>query len=152
MTSQRGQLRPDWGTLSGAFFFILIGGGFAAFGFYQLVTTWQFLSDAVPVEARVAENPESCDDDGCTWWPTMTFEDANGNEILRPTRHGSSSYGYSEGSELTVLVNPDYNYVRLPEADNLWLLGGAFAALGTLPFVLGFWLLFTHSFVRTSPD
>ena len=152
MTAPRGRLRPDWGTLSGALVFILIGGGFAAFGFYQLVTTWQFLSDAEPVEARVIENPESCDDDGCTWWPTLAFVDPDGSEVMKPTRHGSSNFGYSEGTELTILVNPDYDYVRLPAADDLWLLGGAFAALGTLPVVLGFWLLFTHSFIRTEPD
>lgn len=152
MSRSGSRYRLDWGIISGALFFIVLGGGFAGFGFYQLITTYHYVSEAYEAPAVVVRNSESCDDDGCTWWPTLAFTDANGTEVERHTRHGSSNFGYSVGAEVDVLVNDAYGYVRMTGGSDLWLLGGAFAALGSLPFVIGFWLLFTQSFVPREPE
>ncbi|MGV6810835.1 MAG: DUF3592 domain-containing protein [Brevirhabdus sp.] len=144
-----GRLRVDWGTFWGAIWFLVIGGGFAGFGSYQLVTTYQFLPGAAEVMAEVVENPESCDDDGgCTWWPRFRLIAADGAEVHTKTRFGASNFGYGEGTKVRVLYNPDYTYVRIPGRDNLWLLGGAFFVLGMLPVVIAFWLLLSMTFYR----
>jgi len=127
----------------------VIGGGFAGFGGYQLVTTYQFLPGATEVVAEVIENPESCDDDGgCTWWPRFQLTAPDGAKILTKTQFGASNYGYGEGAEVRVLHNPDYDFVRIPGGDNLWLMGGAFFAIGMLPVIIAFWLLFRMTFYR----
>lgn len=142
----------DWPTFWGAALFLVIGGGFAVFGGWQLLTTRAFLADAVPVTATVVERHESCDDDGCTWWPTVELTDPGGTtHRLRP-QFGSSEFGWSEGEEIAALWNPAYAYVRIPGAGNLWLLGGAFFAIGLLPAILGVWLLARWTFGQGSPD
>ena len=45
----RGPLRIDWGVAVGALLFLLVGGGFAIFGGYQLANTRAFLQAAFPV-------------------------------------------------------------------------------------------------------
>ena len=134
-------------------FFITMGGGFAVFGGYQVVTTWQFMQEAQPLQATVAVNPASCDDDGsCTWWPKFWLRDPAGDIRWTKTRFGASNYGYSEDSEVTVLYNPSSPYVRMPGADNLYLLGGSFFAIGMLPVVIAIWLLFRVTFYREGVD
>jgi hypothetical protein len=121
--------------------FMTVGGGFAVFGGYQLWSTRAFLQDASPVLATITDPRERCDDDGCTYWPEMRFNDDTGQMHWLRTRHGSSDYRWSEGTEITALYNPAYRYLRVPGATNLWLLGGAFFGLGSLVFVLGVWLM-----------
>lgn len=152
MGARTGVMRVDWPTFWGAIFFLTIGGGFALFGGYQLATTYHFMQNASPVPAVVTQSAESCDDDGCTWWPTLVFTDAGGQQTSLRTRHGASNYGWSEGSEITVLHNPGYGYLRIPGIDNLYLLGGAFFTLGMLPVVIAIWLLFTMTFNQHRGD
>ncbi|WP_407493287.1 hypothetical protein [Pseudooceanicola sp. MF1-13] len=142
-----GRIRVDWPTFWGAVFFLVLGGGFAGFGAYQLTTTFDFMAAAEPRAAIVLDNPSNCDDDGCTWWPTFQVQgDAEGQ--TRRTRHGSSTYSWSEDTEVDVLVNPAYDYIRIPGADNLYLLGGAFFALGMLPVIIAIWLMARMVFTR----
>ncbi len=143
-----GRLRVDWPTFWGAVFFLLIGGGFAIFGGYQVLTTHAFMRAAEETGAVVLENSESCDDDGCTWWPTFRLTAPDGTERRMRTRFGASNYGWSEGAEVTVLTNPAYGYVRIPGAGNLYLLGGAFFTLGMLPVVIAVWLMARMVFAR----
>jgi len=146
------RIRVDWPTFWGAVFFLLIGGGFAIFGGYQVITTYDFMKAAEPRTALVIDNPSNCDDDGCTWWPTVQVSGEPEGQTRR-TRHGASNYSWSEDSEIDVLVNPAYDYVRIPGADNLYLLGGAFFAIGMLPVVIAIWLMFRMVFTRQSgPD
>ncbi|WP_375173037.1 hypothetical protein [Pseudooceanicola sp.] len=142
----------DWPTFWGAVFFLLIGGGFAIFGGYQVVTTYAFMGTAEERPATVLENPDRCDDDGCTWWPTLQVQEADGTERVTRTRFGASNYGWGEGAEITVLSNRAYDYVRIPGADNLYLLGGAFFCIGMLPVVIAFWLLAKLVFTRAKVD
>ena len=137
-------MRVDWPTFWGAVFFLLIGGGFAIFGAYQLVTTRSFMAGAEPQLAVVVENPSNCDDDSCTWRPLLRL--ADGREAR--TLYGASNYGWGEGAEIEVLVNPERDYVCVAGADNLYLLGGAFLGLGLLPVVLAIWLLARLVFSR----
>lgn len=146
--TERGRIRVDWQMFAGCAFFLMIGGGFAIFGGYQLVTTHLFMRDAVPLAATVIENPESCDDDGCTWWPTVRFDDPDGVVREARTRHGASNYDWGEGARIDILYNPRWTYVRVPGADNLYLLGGAFFALGMLPVCIAVWLLSRFTFRR----
>ncbi len=140
-----GRYRVDWPTAAGAIMFILVGGGFATFGGWQLWTTHQFLQEGAEVQAIVVEQNENCDSDGCTYWPELSLTDPMGVTKSMPTQFGSSAYGYSEGSEIGVLFNPHYDYVRVIGTSNLWLLGGAFFGLGFPVCLLGFWLMFTHT-------
>ncbi len=149
---RRGPLKVDWPTAAGALFFILMGGGFGGFGGWQLVTTYSFLNGAVPVTATVHEQRESCGDEGCTYWPDLALITPSGQDIILPTQFGASSYGYSEGSEVTVHYNPDYAYVRVSGGSELWLLGAGFFALGSLVFCLGIWLLLRWTVSRVSPS
>ena len=143
-----GRLHIDWPTLAGALLFLVIGGGFAGFGGWQLWTTAQFMKNAETVEAIVVDAHESCDDDGCTWWPEFARDGPDGQPIQQRTQFGSSAYGMSEGSRQTVLVNPDFAYVRMPGTDNLWLLGGAFFGFGALGLTVAIWLLLRQVFRR----
>jgi hypothetical protein len=142
-------IRVDWLTFWGATLFLLVGGGFAGFGGYQLWSTHIFLKEAGTAKAIVIENPESCDDDGeCTWWPLLQFSDATGAIHERKTKFGASNYSWGEGSEIDILYNPSFPYVRVPGNDNLYLLGGAFLALGMLPVAISVWLLSKWTFAR----
>lgn len=148
-----GRIRVDWPTFWGAVFFLVIGGGFAIFGGYQLGTTFAFMNAAEERPAVILSNRESCDSDGdCTWWPTLRVEEADGTLREARTRFGASNYGWSEGAEVTVLSNRSYDYVRMPGADNLYLLGGAFFALGMLPVIIAIWLMFKMVFYRDTGD
>lgn len=128
--------------------FILIGGGFAIFGGWQLYATRSFLSSATQVQAQVIDSHENCDNDGCTWWPEFTVTDATGAQVMLQTQFGSSAYQMSEGEIVTVHVNPDFDYVRIPGTSNLWLLGAAFFALGFPTALLGVWLMVRHTRIR----
>ena len=143
-----GRLRVDWPTFWGAVAFLVVGGGFAIFGGYHLVTTRAFMAGATERPALVLLNPASCDDEGCTWWPTLRVTGPDGAERDLRTRVGASNYGFGEGTELTVLSNPEYDYVRIPGAGNLYLMGGAFFALGMLPVLIAIWLLSRLVFTR----
>ena len=140
-----GRYWVDWPTAAGAMMFVLVGGGFAVFGGWQLLTTYSFLQNASEAQAIVIDSNESCDSDGCTYWPDFSLTDPAGQERILPTQFGSSAYGYGAGSEVTVKFNQDYDYVRVTGTSNLWLLGGAFFALGFPVCLLGFWLLFRHT-------
>lgn len=95
------------------------------------------------------KTPESCDDDGdCTWWPRLRYKDAKGVTHEAETRFGASKYGWNEGTEIEALYNPGYHYLRIPGADNLYLLGSAFFALGLLPVIIALWLLTKFTFTR----
>lgn len=147
-----GPIRVDWPTFWGAVFFLLIGGGFAGFGGYQLITTYVFMTGASERLAVVLSNPENCDSDGdCTWRPTLSVSEADGSLYEARTRFGASNFGWSEGTELTVLRNPGYPYVRMPGADNLYLLGGGFFLIGMIPVVIALWLLRRMVFSRAAP-
>lgn len=128
--------------------FVVVGGGFAVFGGWQLWTTHTFLQNATELSAVVLNRNENCDSDGCTYWPDFILTDPRGQILVLPTQFGSSAYGYSEGAEVAVLFNPSYDYVRVTGASNLWLLGGAFFALGFPVCLLGFWLLAKHTVWR----
>jgi hypothetical protein len=146
-----GPIRVDWPTFWGAIFFLVLGGGFAIFGGYQIVTTHAFMRAAEERPAIILHNPASCDDDGgCTWWPTLRVTEADGTGREARTRFGASNYSWSEGAEITVLSNRAYGYVRIPGADNLYLLGGAFFALGMMPVVIAIWLMARMVFTRRS--
>lgn len=136
------------GTFWGAVFFLLIGGGFAGFGGYQVVTTWNFMHAATLTTATVVDRRDSCDDDGCTYRPTFAFQDETGQRQQAEPRFGASNFGFAVGSDVDVYVNPAYPYVRVAGPDNLWLLGGSFFVLGMLPVVLAFWLLARFTFTR----
>lgn len=144
----RGRLRVDRDSAIVAAGMLIIGGGFAAFGAWQLWTTWAFLGDATTVSAEVLAANESCDDDGCTWWPEVAFEIPEGEAGTARTQFGSSDYDFGEGSRIDVLYNPAYEYVRVPGADNLWLLGGAFFFLGMFGVIPALWILATLTFYR----
>ena len=146
--TRRGRLRIDWGTAAGALAFLVVGGGFAAFGGYQLITTWSFLSGAEPVRATVVAQQESCDDDGCTWRPTFRFTDSGGTVREAQTYHGASNYGWSEGTEREVLHNPAHPDVRVPGFWNLWVFGAGFFLLGALAVGVALFPLRRLSFVR----
>ncbi|WP_375687299.1 hypothetical protein [Pseudooceanicola sp. LIPI14-2-Ac024] len=143
-----GAIRVDWPTFLGAVFFLLIGGGFAVFGAYQLSTTRAFVRNAAMVPATVLANVESCDDEDCTWWPTFGFSDSRGRLHEMRTRHGASTYGWREGEVIGALYNPNYAYVRIPGFGNLYLLGTAFLLIGLLPVCIAVWLLARHTFTR----
>ncbi|MCR9149712.1 MAG: DUF3592 domain-containing protein [Rhodobacteraceae bacterium] len=137
----RGPLRIDWGVAAGALLFLLVGGGFAIFGGYQLANTRAFLQAAEPVRATVIARHESCDDDGCTWRPTFRFTDAHGEIREAQTLYSASNYGWSEGTERTVLHNPAFPHVRVPGFANLWVFGAGFFLLGALLVVLAIYPL-----------
>ena len=137
----RGRLRVDRDAAIVVAAMLTVGGGFAAFGGWQLWTTWAYLGDAVTVSAEVLAANESCDDDGCTWWPEVAFETPGGEARTARTQFGSSEYGFSEGSRIDVLYNPAYDYVRVPGTGNLWLLGAAFFALGLFAVLPALWVL-----------
>ncbi|MDU8910893.1 hypothetical protein [Aestuariicoccus sp. MJ-SS9] len=149
--SRVGRFRVDWPTFAGAMMFILFGAGFGGFGLWQLVTTFSFLRNAVPIEALLVASNRSCDDDGCTYWPEFSFQSPDGIPHSLQTQFGSSAYGWAEDSTQTILYNAGYGYVRIPGADDLWLLGGGCFALGGLVFCLGFWILFRMTFSRVKP-
>lgn len=137
----RGRFRIDWTTATGALVFLIVGGGFMLFGAWQVATNLAFLQRAVPVQAVVIANAESCDDDGCTWWPTLAFTDPMGDARELPTRFGSSDFGWDEGTRLEALFSPGYDYVHIPGFGNLWLLGGAFFLLGAMAVGMAFFPL-----------
>ncbi|MEM0946851.1 MAG: DUF3592 domain-containing protein [Pseudomonadota bacterium] len=145
---ERTRLKVDWGNFWGAIWFLVIGGGFAIFGGYQIWVTTVFLRNAEPVRAVVLENPSSCDDDGCSWWPRVSYVTPEGISRETKTQFGSSSYGWNEGAEIDILHNPAFDYIRIPGGDNLYLLGGAFFVLGSLPVVIAIWILFRRVFSR----
>lgn len=147
-----GKIATDWPTFWGAVSFLVIGGGFAIFGGYQLATTYAFTRNATLLEATILENPRSCDSDGsCTWWPRVQYLSSTGATHTAKTRFGASNYGWASGSRLDILANPAYPYVRIPGVTNLYLLGAAFFALGLLPVVLAVWLLARFTFTRPFP-
>ena len=152
MTNGRGRIVADWGIIWFALVFIAFGSGFGGFGAYQLITTYDFLDGATEIQAEVIENPESCDDDGCTWWPKLKFTAADGTQQSMRTRYGASNYGYSVGAEVSVHYNPRYPYLRVTGPDNLWLLGGVFGALGGLVFCIGIWLFARYGIYRKTAD
>jgi len=146
-----GKRRPDWPLIAGMAAFLVVGLGFMAFGAHQIVTTRAFLADATPVEGEVIAQHESCDDDGCTWRPTFRFTDARGEMREAQTLYGASNYGWSEGTERIILHNPGHDHVRIPGFWNLWLLGGAFFALGALPVAIALyvgWALLLRPILR----
>lgn len=151
MEPRQYRFRIDWGMAAGALAFLVVGGGFALFGGYHLATTWSFLKGAEPVQAIVVAQEESCDDDGCNWRPTFRFTDSGGTIREAQTLYGASNYGWSEGTERTVLQNPAYDHVRIPGFWNLWLFGAGFFLLGTFALVIAFFPLGRLSFVRR-PD
>lgn len=144
----RGGFRIDWTTALGALAFLVVGGGFMAFGAWQIVTNLAFVQRAVPVQAVVIANAEACDDDGCTWWPTLRFTDPMGDARELRTRFGSSDFGWEEGAPVEALFSPGYDYVQIPGFGNLWLFGGAFFLLGALPVGLAFFPLGRLAIVR----
>ncbi|MGR3615890.1 MAG: hypothetical protein ACU0BB_07590 [Paracoccaceae bacterium] len=88
--SGRGRIKIDWPTAAGALMFILVGGGFAAFGGWQLVTTYDYLGSATEYPAEVVENPENCNSDNeCTWWPRVSFTTDAGETLELKTQFGS---------------------------------------------------------------
>jgi hypothetical protein len=143
-----GSIRIDWPTFWGALAFLVVGGGFALFGGYHVWTTGQFLLGAEPVSAVVMDENEDCDDDGCTWWPELSFVDETGETVVMRTRVGSSDYGWPSGMRVDALYNPSYPYLRMPGAFNLWLLGGGFLALGSFVAACGAWLMAKLVFSR----
>ncbi|WP_322867020.1 DUF3592 domain-containing protein [Aquicoccus sp. G2-2] len=141
------RITVDWPTFWGAISFLVIGGGFAIFGGYQLATTYAFTRNATQYEATIVENAKTCDDDGsCTWWPRVQFAAPPDGLQQAKTRFGASNYGWGKGTKIKILSNPAYPYVRIPGFDNLYLLGAAFFALGMLPVILSFWLLARFTF------
>ncbi len=149
----RTRMKVDWGTFWGAIWFLAIGGGFAVFGGYQLWSTHLFLQDAQPLRSTVIANPANCDDDGdCTWWPRVRYTDPAGASREARTKFGASNYGWNEGSQIDILHNPRFDYIRIPGGDNLYLMGGAFFAIGMLPVVIAIWLLWKITFTREPVD
>ena len=135
--------RIVWPTVAGALFSLAIGGSFFAFGVWQVWTTYSFLGGATDVSAVVLDSGRNCDDDGdCTYWPTLAVETGADTPKEMRTQFGSSMYYRSEGSTITVHYNPDYNYVRMPGTEELWLLGFAaifFGGLGLLICGVAVW-------------
>lgn len=144
--------RVDWPTFWGALGFLVIGTGFATFGGWHLWVTWDFIVDAEPVQAIVLDAHESCDDDGCTWWPELSFTDSSGDTRVMRTQFGSSDYGFSEGSTITALHNPAFTYLRIPGFGNLWLFGAMFFGLGAFVAPIGAWLMAVMAFPRRGPQ
>ena len=134
--------RIVWPTVAGALFSLAIGGSFFAFGVWQVWTTYSFLNNGQAVPAIVIDTGESCDDDGCTYWPTLSVDIGAGETHQMRTQFGSSMYERSEGQTISVHYNPSYSYVRMPGAEELWLLGFAaifFGALGLLICGVAVW-------------
>ena len=134
--------RIVWPTVAGALFSLAIGGSFFAFGVWQVWTTNSFLSDAQDVSAVVIDSGESCDDEGCTYWPTVSVDTGAGQPQEMRTQFGSSMYETSEGQTIDVLYNPAYSYIRMPGGEELWLLGVAaifFGGLGLLICAVAVW-------------
>ncbi len=148
----RGPLRIDRGVAAGALAFLIVGGGFAAFGGHHLVTTRAFLNGAEPVQATVIAQDESCDDDGCTWRPTFRFTDPAGETREARTLYGASNYGWSEGTERTVLQNPAHDHVRMPGFWNLWAFGAGFFLLGALALGIALFPLRRLAMMRVSDE
>ena len=146
--ARRGGFRIDWTTAAGALAFLIVGGGFMTLGAWQIVTNLAFLQRAVPVQTVVVANVETCDDDGCTWWPTLRFTDPMGDTRDLRTRFGSSDFGWEEGERLEALFSPGYDYVQIPGFGNLWLLGGAFFLLGAMAVGMAFFPLGRLAIVR----
>ena len=145
----RSPIRIDWPTFWGAVSFLLIGGGFAIFGGYQLWTTYSFVNSATPVVATVVENHANCDNDSdCTWRPHLRFNDASGETYEAQTRYGASNYGWNEGTQVEALYNPAFTYLHIAGTGNLYLLGAGFFALGMLAVVVALWLLAKLTFSR----
>jgi len=143
------RIRTDWPTFWGALGFVLVGGGFAVFGGAQLWSAYAFTRGAIPVAATVIDNPADCNDDGdCTFRPLLRFDDPDGAVREARTHFGASHYGWTEGTQVEALFNPEHPDLRMAGRDNLYLLGGWFLGLGSVAAALGVWLLARMTFTR----
>ncbi|MEO0990775.1 MAG: hypothetical protein AAFX00_07490 [Pseudomonadota bacterium] len=141
----RSQRRKDPTLIIIVLVFGLIGSGLVWWGFQMFQTHRVFLAGAVEVPAVVVENPLECSEsfdqshrrttssssgDTCVYWPTFEFRAANGELVQQRVHLGSLKYDFEVGSDMPVLVNAEFDRVRLPEAREAQRAGYALLGFG----------------------
>ncbi|MEM8730247.1 MAG: DUF3592 domain-containing protein [Pseudomonadota bacterium] len=137
------RIRINKAMAAGTLFFVLAGLGLLVFAGQNVLSTRDFLHNAAPVTGEVIDNPVSCDDDGCSYWPRLRIKDPTGETRNTQTRFGSGAYDWDVGETVEVLYHRDYAYVLVPGTVNLYglgialgIMGLAFTILGSLGFFL----------------
>jgi len=122
---------PIWIILFGTVFFLI--GGFMN---YQQLDIRQ---NGLEVQGEVVRLTESCDDDGCTYRPSVTFTTQNGESITYTSKFSSNPPAYDVGEDVTIYYLPDN-----PQKARIKGEGGVirfvFTAIGAGAFILGFFV------------
>ncbi|MBY8975585.1 DUF3592 domain-containing protein [Rhodobacteraceae bacterium NNCM2] len=110
---------------------------FAGIGGWQAYDVARFMEVAQPARGTVVSVDVEHSDDGVSYTPTITYEDAAGAPQSGETHISSSGYDYPIGQQVDILYHPDWpGEVRINSFVSLYLLPMIFLFVGLFLLVL----------------